>query len=358
MLSGLKIVDLFSGCGGLTEGAMRAARAAGRGMEVALAVDVDSSAMKVYETNFRNPRGRLICAGVEEIFDVSSGSRKLSGEELKFASDFSDIDIVVAGPPCQGHSSLNNFSRGSDPRNLLYWAPVRAAIAMRPKVLLVENVPGVTASQEQVIEGARASLTKSGYFVSECTMNLSEVGVPQQRKRHVLLATESRFDIRDLIASRRLSGSREVLDAIADIADLAAIDGNPFDRTTRLSKDNLARINYLFDHNLYDLPNSMRPPCHRDKSHSYVSMYGRMRPDRPAQTITGGFGSMGQGRFVHPTRRRMITAHEAARLQGFDDTFDFSSAPDMSSLRKMIGNAAPPALSEIVLRGLIERGHL
>lgn len=337
---------------------MRAAKSNGHELNVALAVDADSDAMRVYQENFSSPAGSLLCSDIKGLFDVSREARKLTHGERELAQSVGKVDIVVAGPPCQGHSSLNNISRGSDPRNLLYWAPVRAAMIMEPKVLIIENVPGVTVSQERVIEGARESLAKIGYSVSECTINLSEFGVPQQRKRHVLVASESHFDLPVLVKSCRQVASGRVLDAILDIADLAAYDGNPFDRATTVSKDNRARIDYLFDNDLYDLPNFMRPPCHRDKNHSYVSMYGRIHPDRPAQTITGGFGSMGQGRFVHPTRRRMITAHEAARLQGFGDGFDFSAARDMSSLRRMIGNAAPPALSEFVVAGLIDQGYL
>ena len=337
---------------------MRAAKSAGRELNVTLAVDADSDAMRVYECNFSNPIGNFLCSDIKTLFDISREARKLTHKERGLAKATGRVDIVVAGPPCQGHSSLNNVSRGFDPRNLLYWAPVRAAMIMQPKVLLIENVPGVTASQERVIEGAREFLTKIGYSVSESTMNLSEFGVPQQRKRHVLVASENHFDLSKYINSRRQVVSSRVLDAIADIADIATYDGSPFDRATTVSKDNRARIDYLFDNDLYDLPNFLRPPCHRDKNHSYVSMYGRIHPDRPAQTITGGFGSMGQGRFVHPTRRRMITAHEAARLQGFSDKFDFSAAPDMSSLRQMIGNAAPPSLSECVVGGLLSQGRL
>ena len=111
---------------------------------------------------------------------------------------------------------------------------------------------------------------------------------------------------------------------------------------------------YLFDKRLYDLPNSRRPDCHRDGDHSYVSMYGRLHWHKPAQTITTGFGSMGQGRYVHPARRRTITPHEAARLQTFPDWFDFGDQTSPTELAKMIGNAVPPLLmlalgNEIVL---------
>lgn len=351
----LRVVDLFSGCGGLTEGVIRAAREFNREMEIALAVDLDRSAIEVYAKNFRNISNAISCGEIEGFFDVSRGDRSLVGKERRLASQFGRVDVIVAGPPCQGHSSLNNVSRGSDPRNNLYWAPVRAAMVFRPRVVLIENVPGVAKSQERVIDGAHACLTKMGYCVSGGNIRLSSLGVPQQRKRHVLLAVDGKFDLPGFMAARVPNAEEGVMSAISDIVDLAGPEMGPFNRTTRLSKENKARIDYLFDMDVYDLPNELRPACHRDKDHSYISMYGRIYPDKPAQTITGGFGSMGQGRFVHPTRRRMITAHEAARIQGFDDRFDFTSAPDMSSLRRMIGNAAPPALSGALLSELVRR---
>lgn len=123
--------------------------------------------------------------------------------------------------------------------------------------------------------------------------------------------------------------------------------------TTRLSGENISRIAHLFSRNVYDLPNELRPPCHRDKAHSYASMYGRMRPDAPAQTITSGFGSMGQGRFVHPTRPRMITAREAARIQGFPDYFSFEPSSSRTALHEMIANAVPPALSAAIVSAIL-----
>ena len=91
--------------------------------------------------------------------------------------------------------------------------------------------------------------------------------------------------------------------------------------------------------------------CIRDSS--YKSMYGRLRWEEPAQTITSGFGSIGQGRYMHPDRTRALTAHEAARVQGFPDYFDFSACPTRSALATMIGNAVPPQLGAAVLTSFL-----
>jgi DNA (cytosine-5)-methyltransferase 1 len=142
---------------------------------------------------------------------------------------------------------------------------------------------------------------------------------------------------------------------------LAGLEDEPVTSTALVAKpakmtvENARRVRYLFENNVYDLPDEVRPPCHRDKEHTYQSVYGRLRWNAPAQTITSGFGSMGQGRYIHPRRRRLITPHEAARIQGFPDFFDFSPAGGVTSLRKMIGNAVPPPLMIALFGALLEK---
>src|SRR6185295_15215993 len=129
------------------------------------------------------------------------------------------------------------------------------------------------------------------------------------------------------------------------IGDLTAVKRDYiYDTASESSATNASRMKILFENRLFDLPNRHRPTCHRNGNHSYVSMYGRLRWNRPAHTITTGFGSMGQGRYVHPQQRRTITPHEAARLQTFPDWFDFGTKTKRGVLAKAIGNAVPPML--------------
>ena len=115
---------------------------------------------------------------------------------------------------------------------------------------------------------------------------------------------------------------------------------------------NQRRIDYLFEHDIYNLPNSERPDCHRLKEHSYNAVYGRMHWDRPASTLTGGFACCGRGRFIHPLRRRTLTPHEAARVQFFPDFFDFSEL-GRTALVRAIGNAVPPKAGYVVALPLL-----
>jgi DNA mismatch endonuclease Vsr len=120
-----------------------------------------------------------------------------------------------------------------------------------------------------------------------------------------------------------------------------------YDTASTPSAENLERMKWLLEENRYDLPNWLRPDCHAS-DHSYNSMYGRLTWDAPAQTVTTGFGSMGQGRYVHPARPRTITPHEAARLQMIPDFVDFSSARTRGSLARLVGNAVPPVLATAI----------
>jgi len=143
------------------------------------------------------------------------------------------------------------------------------------------------------------------------------------------------------------------------ITDLLTLEGDDaLDVPSRPSETNIKRMDYLFDNGTYDLPNPQRPKCHQD-DHSYFSMYGRLAWDKPAQTITSGFGSMGQGRYVHPSRRRTLTPHEAARLQFLPDFVSFGDTTKRrGALATMLGNVAPPKLTMVLVESLVAQGLL
>jgi DNA (cytosine-5)-methyltransferase 1 len=135
-----------------------------------------------------------------------------------------------------------------------------------------------------------------------------------------------------------------------------ASQGGLIDQVAAPAADSRARMEYLFAHDAYELPDALRPACHRDKPHTYRSIYGRLRWDRPAQTITRGFYSMCMGRYVHPERARTLTAHEAARLQFFPDSFDFGPVTSRTALARIIGNAVPMKLSYVAALELLADG--
>jgi DNA (cytosine-5)-methyltransferase 1 len=337
---------------GLQEAALRA----GRRFQVRLAVDVDKAATDIYRDNL--PAYDVRCADVATLFDGKLGAASTTAERA-IRDKVGRVDVLLGGPPCQGHSDLNNHTRLRDPKNLLYLRMARAAEILRPTVVVIENVVPVQRDKTGVVMAASRALTRAGYQVAGSVVDLRRIGVPQRRRRFLLLASNV-LNISPASVFERLTSAmpshrdRTVRWAIGDL--LGATNGSVYDTSSHTSGENARRIAFLFESNRYDLPNRRRPDCHRDGDHTYVSMYGRLRWDMPAQTITTGFGSMGQGRYVHPARRRTITPHEAARLQTIPDFFDFGEGATRATLAKMIGNAVPPllmvALGTEILRGL------
>jgi len=348
----VSVVDLFCGCGGMTIGLLEAAAKAKRRLHIPLAMDDDDTAADTYLRNFAD--AALDRSKVESLIDGELGA-PLTTSEKRLRRRVGPVSILVGGPPCQGHSDLNNKTRRNDPRNRLYARMARAAEVLRPAVVIVENVPQVANDRGQVVEVTGEALEAAKYRVHASTLDLRTVGVPQRRKRHVLLAVSGSFpsprEILDGLTGGCVGHSRTVEWAIGDLEDIEP--ANAFDRASVPSEDNRKRIAKLFDEGVYDLDNADRPSCHRDKEHTYISMYGRLRPDQPAQTITTGFGSMGQGRYVHPTRRRTITPHEAARLQTIPDYVQLGLDEKRRAWAQMIGNAVPPFLTRALGLALI-----
>lgn len=343
----VRVADLFCGCGALTLGIAEALRRLGRGIEVALAIDEDPDAADVYGANF--PGAAVKTESVEALFDGGLGEA-LTLTERATARAAGAVGIVVAGPPCQGHSNLNNHTRRDDPRNKLYARAIRAAEVLKPELLIVENVPGVVHDKGEVTVNAVATLTAAGYQCTREVVRVEEAGVPQKRRRHLLVAARS-FSPVSAVEAIQGSEERTVRWAIGDLEKVEP--ASDFDRPGSLSEDNRARVTWLFENKEHNLPNPMRPACHRDKEHSYKSMYGRLSWGAPAQTITSGFGSPGQGRYIHPSRRRTLTPHEAARLQTIPDFFTFEGASNRGSRARMIGNAVPPLLATSLALELI-----
>jgi DNA (cytosine-5)-methyltransferase 1 len=348
LMAPMRVVDLFSGCGGLSLGVREACSSMGRGFEPLLVVDNDPRALAVYQRNFE-PTSAL-GDDIASILDGPLGSPP-TASELLLRRKLGPVDALLAGPPCQGHSDLNNQSRRQDPRNRLYERVGRFAEIVNPEHILIENVPAIVHDSDGSLQTTIDLLRRVGYKIDEGLIDLFLLGVPQRRKRHVVLASLSKNVEISAIIDKYSVPMRDLRWAIGDLEDVTS--SVEFERPSRLSTDNERRVQYLFDKDLYDLPNDQRPPCHQNGEHSYKSMYGRLRWEEPAQTITSGFGSPGQGRFVHPSRQRTLTPREAARLQFFPDSFDFSGVVNRTALSTMIGNAVPMRLSYVFFLDLL-----
>ena len=348
--SAIRSVDLYSGAGGLSLGIAEAARALARAFRPVNAFEIDDAAADIYEANF--PGVKMHRESVAAVFSGRYGA-KPNRAERTIAREVGDLDFLLAGPPCQGWSSLNNYTRGDDPKNKLYARVSRAVEVLEPRFVLIENVTAARNDTKGRPQRTIARLEKLGYTVADGVIPMLSIGVAQRRRRHVVIGVRDgklAFDI-DQMLKVFAAGPRTLRWAIADLA--GAWSDELFDEPSTVSKDNQKRIKFLTKKKRYNLPNWMRPKCHReDPGHTYFSMYGRLKWNMPAQTVTSGYGSMGQGRYVHPTAQRTLTPHEAARLQFFPDWFDFGDH-DRSAWATVIGNAVPPKLSYVIALSLL-----
>ena len=345
----VSLVDLFCGAGGITLGMQEAARAHKRRLAIKFAADFEARAIEVYRANF--PEAHAELADLAQIFSRDVDAVDCTERELELVSRVGKLDVLVGGPPCQGHSDLNNFSRRHDPKNDLYLVMARAAKVLNPRYVVIENVPGAKHDRGGVFAETIDALVRQGYKISYDTVDVRDIGVPQSRKRLVLIASrDGHADVGNIVSIYRTQ-PRDLAWAIRDLEKRAT--DSIMDEPSKPSRDNKSRIDYLFENDLYDLPNEERPPCHRKGNHSYKSIYGRLNWKDSAQTITSGFYSMCMGRYVHPSQRRTLTAREAARIQFFPDYFSFDAAEKRTSLAQIIGNAVPPKLSFILGHYLI-----
>lgn len=341
----IRSVDLFSGCGGLTLGVREACRRMGMGHAVELASEINPDIFRIYKKNF-NPRIPLE-GDILEYFDGEVSDSQLTENEGRLVDDYPGLvspDLLVGGPPCQGHSDLNNHSRREDPRNSLYFSMIRAAKVLRPRAIIIENVQTVIHSKEEVVQTSIRILEEMGYYIADSILKAEDFGVPQLRRRHFLVASMDSEPDFSILDSYKISKPRSLRWAIRDLFS-AYDEESVFNSSANSSSENRRRMRWLLKNDKFDLPNEHRPPCHQN-GHNYPAVYGRMRWENPAHTITAGFGSNGQGRFMHPDHPRTLTPHEAARVQTFPDWFDFSDHKGKrSTLSKSIGNAVPPLLA-------------
>jgi DNA (cytosine-5)-methyltransferase 1 len=366
--SPVRTVDVFCGCGGLTLGAAQAAIAVGRRLEAIAAIDVDDGGLEVHRHNFNTKH--LLHMSASSLVDFHVGG---TGSGAKFSydpeiidvalnSEIGKIDLFLAGPPCQGHSNLNNKTRREDPRNLLYLTAVALAVGLKARMVVIENVPGVVNDRSEVVAAGKALLKANGYdFLDSGVLAADDMGWAQTRKRFFLIAARRNSGADHPTLKAVASGLRREAHGLSwAISDLMRSPSAPslmgvMDTVPELSSDNRQRIKWLFDNDKHQLPNAERPDCHK-AGHSYPSVYGRMFWNKPAQTITTGFLTPGRGRYIHPMLPRVITPHEAARIQGFPDSFNFvvnGHDPARSAITKWIGDAVPPILGYAAILPLL-----
>ncbi|POT24798.1 cytosine methyltransferase [Citrobacter freundii] len=345
-MSKLSAIDLFSGGGGLSQGLVQA------GYDVVAAVELDSNAVSTYEQN--HPATKLITHDI----------RLVSANSLKSILDGRELDLLAACPPCQGFSSLTRANKFEDPRNSLIMEVGRIIRELKPKTIMIENVPGLKTRGKGYLNAFLEILDQEGYKYSYKVLQVADYGVPQFRKRFVLLAGLG-FDIP--IPEQTHSGKASdeklpwltVKDAISDMPESvelphSVIFGGPeslnWHITRSISEITKKRLEIIKPGgSRFDLPDDLRPNCHKGKNSGYSNVYGRMSWDKPSPTITSGCTTLSKGRFGHPEKLRTISIREAALLQTFPAHYKFS-ASSIDSICRIIGNALPCKFAEVMAK--------
>ena len=335
-------VDLFCGCGGLTVGLKRA------GFQVVGAVDIDPLSVKTYTAN--HPEVRVWQKDI----------RELEPSELleEIGLEVGQLDLLAGCPPCQGFSTIRTMNgrvRVKDPRNELVLKFQRFVEALRPRAVMMENVPAL--ADDERFASFRRKMRQLGYLGHHRILNAAEYGVPQRRRRLIFLAglgVEIPF-------GRKSRKIKKVKDAIGGLPK-AGESGDPVhDMPERRSPKVMALIRRIPKDggSRTDLPEEFQLDCHK-RCNGFKDVYGRMAWNDVAPTITSGCFNPSKGRFLHPEEDRAITMREAALLQGFPHRYKFPTTDNKSAVALMIGNALPPpfiaAHARSILRVLRDNG--
>jgi DNA (cytosine-5)-methyltransferase 1 len=386
----LRVAELFCGPGGLAHGVSQFCNEAGYVLQCVAAADSDSDAVDVYSQN-HGPLDFLHTGLVSDLvaYEIAGNAENATWEvNPELTPKWSDlknedpIDLLIAGPPCEGHSNLNNHSRRKDKRNASYLDVPALAVALDIPVVIIENVPAAVHDHGRVVQTASRLLQQKGYQVTEGVLKAASMGWPQARSRFFMVARKDTAPLPLEVVAEILSLNPEEkpLSAWWAIGDLESIEPDEhMHRTAAYEDDTVERLEYLHSDEgkaSFDLPperhNKMHRPSVRKKlveqneldpedlETTYRSVYGRMDPKRPAGTITTGFMTPGRGRYVHPTQKRTINPREAARLQGFPDDYRFTingSPPTSRLLTKWIGDAVPLPLGYGAALAALAPGH-
>lgn len=325
-------VDLFCGVGGLTYGLKKA------GIDVRAGVELDDQCRWSYEAN---TGVRFVNEDVEKLH-VSTLRNLLAG---------ADVKLLAGCAPCQPFSAYGNTRKKQVDQWRLLSAFSGAVSELRPEFVTMENVPGL--ARHDVFQAFVAGLQREGYKVAWGVVACHDFGLPQFRKRLVLVASR----LGNVGLPEPIRGpSSTVRDAIHELPPLLAGASHPEDplhKAASLSELNLRRIRHSVPGGSWrSWPKELISQCHRaDTGASYPSVYGRMEWDKAAPTITTQCYGYGSGRFGHPFQDRAISLREAALLQSFPRWWQFvppGRRVDLAPVGRAIGNAVPPRLGEVI----------
>ncbi len=357
----LNCIDLFAGAGGLSSGFRSL------GFNVLLANEFNPEIAATYRHN--HPQALVL---VDDVRNLTIATiKELIGDKK--------VHVITGGPPCQGFSMSGYRIRKNvfmdDPRNMLFKEYYRIVAEVNPDYFLMENVEGLLTMQNGLIKATIIELFQDlGYHITYGVANASEYGVPQTRRRVVFLGSKKsklNFPKPTHSADQALKPLVTIRDAISDLSFLASGEGEAvaaymYEPASEYQKDRRQASQWLFNHvatrhsklaieRMGLVPpggnREQLPQEHKTKS-VHSGAYGRMEWDKTATTITTRFDTPSTGRVIHPCLDRTITVREAARLQSFDDSYQFLGSRSSQGIQ--VGNAVPPLLAAAFAQVILE----
>lgn len=333
--------DLFCGVGGLTYGLQKV------GITVKAGADMDGSCRFAYEKN----SGATF---------IESDIKDMNFSDITPYFNHAQYLILVGCAPCQPFSTHTNKKKDAslDSRWHLLNEFLRIILEGMPTVVLMENVPQI--QNKPIYAKFKRTLKKAGYEISDGTVSCLDFGVPQNRKRLIMLASVlGKIDL----PKPNTTNPKTVRQTIGNLEALEQGQSSQADLLhvcARLEATNLKRIQTSKPGGSWkDWPIELLPNCYkRESGATYPSVYGRMEWDKPAPTLTTQFYRYGTGRYGHPEQNRALSLREGALLQTFPEHYQFLPPGEEVSFTKIgrhIGNAVPPALATAI--GQVLRNH-
>lgn len=354
----LRCVDLFAGAGGFSLAARNA------GLAVVAAIEKNTYACVTYRENLINPSHKTVLYDKDIL--------ELTPQELLTAhfNNEDPCDVVLGGPPCQGFSTHRINDAGiDDPRNKLVLRYFEYVAALRPKVFLMENVPGILwPRHKKFLKAFYDEGKKAGYQIKEAvTLDARDYGVPQRRKRVFILGVRNDFRFAGTWPPLPTHGSQtsliecpgltpwlpasQIFSRPVSNSDVNGMHMNHSDRMIAVFKS--TPINGGSRHQ-----SNRVLPCHEEHS-GHKDVYGRIDPSVPGPTMTTACINPSKGRFVHPVEHHGITVRHAARFQTFPENFIFHGG--LTAAGQQIGNAVPILLGQVLLTAIkngIQNGEM
>lgn len=377
------VFDLFCGTGGFSKGMENSKRA---NFDVKFGIDVLPASVETFKLNHQSGIG--ICRDIRQV-------RRHEVEEITGVKR-DQLDVLVGGPPCQGFSSIRPFrsSKEDDPRNSLFEEYASFVNYFRPKVFILENVVGLaTHKGGATLEAMQNCFKRIGYETDWKLLNAAHFGVPQKRERFVMVGVQKGGNILfptpthfykgttigyrdksrvlaprepDLFEEQCLPDALSAMDAISDLPPILSGETaseysmppkNQYQKDRRESSKTLelhiatAHSKKMLEIIKHSGKNINCIPDHLITS-GFSSCYSRLDADHPAVTITVNFVHPASNRCIHPVLDRALTPREGARLQSFDDAFQFFGT--RTQVTKQIGNAVPPLLGTAIGEAVAE----